>query len=213
MGSYTITRTKTYTYLGIIVDEKFSWFDHINEICIKLSQAAGVIFKMRTLLSRYALMLLYHSLVGQKLRYGLICWATAPKLLLNKVNVIHDKIIRYMTFSKSCSRVWPLYCQLNLQPLEILMELEWGKMMYKYQNHMLPPAFDTYFTRPRHHHATRYANTNNFEQVRTSTVKERTLLKYLGPKKWSDIPTHIKNVPHLGTFKKLFSDYLSDIYS
>ena len=45
MGSYTITRTKTYTYLGIIVDEKFSWFDHINEICIKLSQAAGVIFK------------------------------------------------------------------------------------------------------------------------------------------------------------------------
>ena len=93
------------------------------------------------------------------------------------------------------------------------MELEWGKMMYKYQNHMLPPAFDTYFTRPRHHHATRYANTNNFEQVRTSTVKERTLLKYLGPKKWSDIPTHIKNVPHLGTFKKLYSDYLTDIYS
>ena len=38
--------------------------------------------------------------------------------------------------------------------------------------------------------------------------KERTLLKYLGPKKWSDIPTHIKNVPHLGTFKKLYTDYL-----
>ena len=50
MGNYVISRTKTYTYLGIIVDEKFSWSDHINEVCIKLSQAAGVIFKVRTLL-------------------------------------------------------------------------------------------------------------------------------------------------------------------
>ena len=73
MANYTLTRTKTYTYLGIIVDEKFSWADHINEVCLELSQAAGIIFKVRTLLSKNALMLLYHSLVGQKLRYGLIC--------------------------------------------------------------------------------------------------------------------------------------------
>ena len=74
MANYTIARTKTYKYLGIIVDEKFSWAEHINEVCLGLSKAAGVIFKVRTLLSKAALMLLYHSLVGQKIRYGLICW-------------------------------------------------------------------------------------------------------------------------------------------
>ena len=78
MADYKIKRTKTFKYLGLIVDDKFSWADHISEVCIKLSQAAGVIFKVRTLLSKEALLLLYHSLVGQKLRYGLICWATAP---------------------------------------------------------------------------------------------------------------------------------------
>ena len=171
MADYTLTRTKNYTYLGIIVDEKFTWADHINEVCIKLSQAAGVIFRVRTLLSQNALMLLYHSLVGQKLRYGLICWATAPKFLLNKVNVLHDKIIRSITFSKACSSAGPLYHKLNVLPLEILMELEWGKIMYKFQNNMLPSAFDKYFTRPRHQHATRYANKNNFIQVRTSSAK------------------------------------------
>ena len=123
-----------------------------------------------------------HSLVGQKLRYGLICWATAPKFLLNKVNVLHDKIIRSITFSKACSSAGPLYRKLNVLPLEILMELEWGKIMYKFQNNMLPSAFDKYFTRPRHQHATRYANKNNFVQVRTSSAKERTLLKFIGPK-------------------------------
>ena len=73
MANHTITRTKTYKYLGLIVDEKFSWADHINEVCLKLSQAAGTIYKVRNLLSQEALMLIYHALVGQKLHYGLIC--------------------------------------------------------------------------------------------------------------------------------------------
>ena len=52
MSKHVLDRTKTYKYLGIIVDEKFSWADHINSVCKKLSQAAGVIFKVRNMLSR-----------------------------------------------------------------------------------------------------------------------------------------------------------------
>ena len=206
MSNYCLDRTKTYKYLGIIFDEKLSWADHINEVCMKLSQAAGVIFKVRTLLSRDALMLLYHSLVGQKIRYGLICWAPAPNF---QVNVIHNKIIRYITFSKACSRALPLYNELNVLPLSILSELEWGKFMYKFQNRMLPKAFDCYFKRPTHRHATCYAtNQNNFDQIRISSAKEKTLLKVIGPKKWSEIPTEIKNTPHFTSFKRMYTDYL-----
>ena len=43
MGGHTIDRTKSYRYLGLLVDEKFSWETHINEICYKLSQVAGII--------------------------------------------------------------------------------------------------------------------------------------------------------------------------
>ena len=51
MGGHIISRTKTYRYLGLIVDEKLSWAEQINEICSKLSQVAGVIFKIRNLLT------------------------------------------------------------------------------------------------------------------------------------------------------------------
>ena len=211
MANHKLDRTKTYKYLGIIVDEKLSWADHINEVCKKLSQAAGAIFKVRNLLSKEALMLLYHSLVGQKLRYGLICWATASAFLLNKVNVVHNKIVRYLTFSKACSRAWPLYCQLKVLPLDILIELEWGKIMYKFQNKMLPKAFDFYFTKPTHHHATRYAK-KNFEQVRINSAKEITLLKVIGPKKWSKIPLPIKDAFSLKIFIGKYRTHLIDSY-
>ena len=212
MANHSLERTKIYKYLGIIVDEKFSWADHINSVCKKLSQAAGVIYKVRYLLSRDALMLLYHSLVGQKLRYGLICWATATNFLLDKVDILHNKIVRYLTFSKTCSRAWPIYCKLNVLPLDILIELEWGKVMYKFQNNMLPKAFDCYFIKPRHHHATRYAKQQNFEQVRTNSAKERTLLKYIGPKKWSEIPMVIKEALSLKIFTAMFRTHLIDAH-
>ena len=38
MANYCLARTKTYTYLGIIVDEKFIWADHINDVCRKQIQ-------------------------------------------------------------------------------------------------------------------------------------------------------------------------------
>ena len=73
MGDHVIERTKSYRYLGMLVDEKFSWDNHINEVCWKLSQIAGIILKFRSLLTKKAMLLLYHALVGSKLRYGLIC--------------------------------------------------------------------------------------------------------------------------------------------
>ena len=208
MANHILERTKTYRYLGLIVDEKFSWADHINEVCWKISQVAGVIFKVRKRLSKEALMLIYHTLVAQKLRYGLICWATASKFLLDKVNVVHNKVVRYLTFSKACSRAWPLYCTLDIVPLDILIELEYGKIMYKYQNKMLPAAFDPYFQRPRHHHATRYAKRDNFEISRINNAKEKSLLKCIGPKKWSIIPTSMKEAPFLKTFVSLYRTHL-----
>ena len=93
MSNHILSHTKTYRYLGLLVDKKFSWADHVNEVCWKISQVAGVIFKVRNRLSHDALMIIYHTLVAQKLRYGLICWATASKFILNKVNVVHSKVI------------------------------------------------------------------------------------------------------------------------
>ena len=212
MANYEITRTKTYKYLGLIVDEKLSWADHIDGVCLKLSQAAGVLFKVRNRLSQECLMLIYHALVGQKLRYGLICWATAHQFLLNKVNVAHNKVIRYLTFSKPCSRAWPLYCKLNVLPLDILKDLDWGKLMYKYQNDMLPRAFSHYFKKPNHLHATRYATGHNFEKTRINNAKEKSLIKHIGPKKWSEIPLNIKNAPTLKIFVDMLRKHLVDTY-
>ena len=214
MGGHILDRTKSYRYLGLLVDDRFSWENHVNELCWKISQVAGIILKIRSLLSKQAMMLVYHSLVGSKLRYGLICWATANKSLLDRVNVAHNTVITYLTFSKRCSRMWPLYSKLKVLPLNILIQIEKAKTMYKFDHKMLPQVFDKYFNKPSHQHNTRYATTlNNFEVVRISSAKEKSMLKYYGPKVWASIPLEIKTSQSLKVFINLYRTHLIGNYS
>ena len=210
MANHIISRTKTFKYLGLIVDEKLSWTDHVNYVCLKLSQAAGVIFKVRNLLSHDALMLIYHALVSQKLRYGLICWATASKFLLDKVDIAHNKIVRYLSFSKACSRAWPIYIKLNVSTLDMLREFEWGKFMYKYQNN-IPVYLMTISKNPVISMVQDMLNRTTLKNS-VKNAKEKSLLKFLGPSKWSSIPLQIKQVPHLKTFMSLYKTHLIDTH-
>ena len=213
MGNHILARTKTYLYLGLLVDEKLSWANHIEGICKKLSQIAAVIYKTRTLLTTEALMLVYHALVGSKLRYGLICWATASQYLLDKVNVAHNKIITYMTFSKRCSRMWPLFSELKVLPLDILIQIEHAKTMYKFEHNMLPQVFENYFQKPSHHHNTRFATTNNnYAMNRITTAKDKSMLKFIGPRVWVNIPLQFKSASSLKIFINLYRSYLIDNY-
>ena len=181
---------------------------------MKLSQVAGIFYKLRKLVSLETLKLLYHGLAGSKLRYGLICWATCNRTLLNQVNVAHNNIITIMSFSKRCSRLWPLYCQLKLLPLDILIDIEYGKTMYKFQNKHLPQVFDSYFKKPSHHHATRYATSNNnYEVIRTTTATDKLRLQYIGTKAWASIPINIKTSMSLKVFIKSYRNFLIGHYA
>ena len=116
-----------------------------------------------------------------------------------------------MTFSKRCSRIWPLFCQLEVLPLNILIQIEYGKTMFKFENNMLPEVFDNYFRKPIHQHRTRFA-LNNYEKVRIASTKEKSLLKFIGPNIWINIPLHIKNSKTLNEFINSYRVHLIENY-
>ena len=147
-----------------------------------------------------------------KKKHVLICWATAPKFLINKVNIVHNKIVRCLTFAKSCSPVWPSFTSLNILPLDIMIQIEWGKTLYKFQHDLLPNAFNSYFNRPRHQHLTRFAKQLNFEVVRITFAREKSLLKYIGPKIWSEVPLPIKKSRSLKIFVSSYRTHLLESY-
>ena len=58
-----IERVKETVFLGVILDETFSWKPHIAKVPRKISKSIGVIYKASFCLPTSSLLTLYYSLV------------------------------------------------------------------------------------------------------------------------------------------------------
>ena len=70
----------------------------------------------------------------------------AGKTALKRLNVLHNKVLRAMTYSSYKSRVSPLYKKLNLLKIDDIYILEIGKFMHRLQWGRIPVNFDQLFT-------------------------------------------------------------------
>ena len=82
INKYCIKQVTEFKYLGVHFDNRLNWHTHIEYLCTKLSQAAGVIYKLKKLAPRAVLKTVYYSIVDSHLRYGILAWGSAKSTAL-----------------------------------------------------------------------------------------------------------------------------------
>ena len=201
-------------YLGVILDNKLNWHSHIEYMCTKLSRAAGVIFKMRNILPRRALLMIYNSLGASYLRYGVMSWGTARTTALAKLKVLQNKIIRYITHSPLLTNVTAQYRLLSILNVHQLLTLETAKFMFKQSKSQLPKAFDEHFPHINHTHQTRTKRKAIYSLLRPRTDLGKRSTKFFAIKLWSEVDEEVKNIDKIDTFNaKIKSMLLSGSFN
>ena len=181
MGGNIIEQTPTYKYLGVLFDEKLNWVPHIDKMCAKLASISGVISKIRHILDRKSLLMVYNSLVESRLRYGILGWSTATKQQIKRLEVLQNRALRFIDFASISTTILPIYHQFNVLPLNKLIDLARANYMYSLSNNLLPNVFRSYCSRPSHRYQTRFAK-NNFALARCTSKFSETSMKVIGPK-------------------------------
>ena len=74
-----IDSTLTTMFLGIIIDNKLKWTEHIKYIKSKISKYIGIINKFRYIRNKNTLRNLYNSFVIPYLDYGIEIQGTTEK--------------------------------------------------------------------------------------------------------------------------------------
>ena len=69
-----LEKCQSAKYLGIILDENMNWEPHIQFLGKKLSQAVGIIAKMRHYLNQKNLINLYYVFFYSQILYGILGW-------------------------------------------------------------------------------------------------------------------------------------------
>ena len=156
-------------------------------------------------------MLIYNSLVESRLRYGILSWSTATQQQLNRLRVLQNKALRFITFSRPDVSMLPLYSKLNVLPLNKLILLHQATYTYCFSNNILPSVFDMFCKKPAYSFNTRFSKHNFSLPIHNSVLKDRSI-KVIGPKVWTDVPLEIKVLPFRKSFtKKLKKTLLSSL--
>ena len=56
-----LNRVNNMKHIGVIIDHKLKWCEHISYVKNKVSKGLGIIFKARTVLDQKCLLTLYNS--------------------------------------------------------------------------------------------------------------------------------------------------------
>ena len=213
MGVHEIEKTDNYTYLGIIFDEKLNWKLQVDKLCSKLSSVCGILSKVRHYLDRSSLMLIYNSLFDSRLRYGSLGWGTSSEQHLSRIRVLQNRAIRFITFSSFRSSVAPLYSKLKILPLNEQLFLQKTVFMHSLHYKNLPFSLSTYCKQPEHRYPTRYKSANNYILPCSKTNRSQRSIKFSGPKAWSEVPNHVKEIAFRKPFSKSHKEHiLKQIY-
>ena len=80
VNDYNFERVTTLKFLGVLINHKLTWHDHIGVVCNKIAKSIGILRKVH-FYPQNILKMLYHTLITPYFNYCIITWANIFKLI------------------------------------------------------------------------------------------------------------------------------------
>ncbi len=113
LGSSTITPSKTARNLGVVIDDKLNFTDHITKTARSCRFALYNIKKIRSFLSEHATQLLVQALVLSRLDYCNALLASLPVSSIKPLQLIQNAAARLIFNELKRTHVTPLFINLH----------------------------------------------------------------------------------------------------
>jgi hypothetical protein len=90
----------SFKYLGLHIDVKFNWFNHIEYVCSKLRHFLANIIIIKNRIPYKTKLMLYNALAESYIQYGLGSYGRTFKTYLNKICSLQKRILKNIVPNK-----------------------------------------------------------------------------------------------------------------
>ena len=152
--------------------------------------------------------MLYYSLVYLYFQYCIIFWGSTYPTNLNRLIMLQKRIVRIDNKKPFDVHTDPLFRDLKFLKFVDIYSLHLGKLMYSYNNNLLPPSFSNFFLRTNqaHNYDTRGSNRFYIPFCRKFSII------YQGPVFFNKLCSDIRNAHSLYSFQSKIKTYLLSCY-
>lgn len=197
-----VERVTEIKYLGVLIDDKLSFKQHIDHIVKKIAKKFGVLCRLSKELSQWSLIFLYKALISPHFDFCPSIVYLANEQQMNRLQKLQNKVMRLIL---KCNRRTPRRVMLEtLQWLSVRQRVTFLTLMlvHKIAKGQAPEYLNERIKRGRdiHSHRTRFA-----DEIRTasfSLASSQNSLYYKGIKLYNNLPSEVKNEDNFNVFKR-----------
>ena len=201
-----INRVFETKFLGVIIDHKLNWKQHIAHVKNKLNKCLGIIYKACYFLNTNALRLLYCTLYLPYLSYCCEVWGTSFKMVTEPIVLSQKKVIRVINKVNKFYHTNELFLKLKLLKFRDLVDYKIAAIMFKASKCSLPCNVQKLFAKVETGYTLR--SKGNFTKMHIRTAKKAQCISVYGVNLFNKLNDSIKNAKNLSIFKRLFKNIL-----
>ena len=98
-------------FLGVMIDDKLNWKEHIQYIKNKISKSIGILYKVRPYLCTGTLRNLYFSFIYPYLIYCNEVWGNACSTHIDPIIKLQKRAVRTITFAHYLDNTEPIFME------------------------------------------------------------------------------------------------------
>lgn len=206
-NNHPLERVSEYKYLGLIITENFKWDAHIDLIKDKITPYIFCLRKLRNVLPRKALKLIYYAYIHSQIIYLNPVWSGCSKFKLNQLFVLQKRAIKYVMGVHWRHPSENLFKN-GFKSILLIIEEELLVLIYKIVNNLIKHNYELTQIKSIHTHNTR-RRSHYTVQFFSSNISDQNIF-YKGLIEFNKLPSNIKNANNICIFKKTLFEYLSE---
>lgn len=194
--------------LGVQIDQKLSWTEHVDQVSKKTSQAISGLKHVRALVSKETALTIFNSLVQPLFDYCDVVWDILTESQATRLQKLKNRTGRVITQQGY-----------DIRSDVIRNELAWGTlhdtrckhkliMIYKALNNLVPSYITDFFDLLDYSQSYNLRDRDNkiaLPRPRTNYLKNS--FHYSGAILWNDLPSEVRLTTSLKVFKKTISTF------
>ena len=138
LDNQPISRVEHAKTLGLIIDDRLSWSNHISELCREISSAIGTLRRIRSLISQSTAVKIYNALIQPRVEYCAPVWDGLSTYLCEKLQKWQNRAARDILQANCEVNLSLLLETLKWDQLSLRRRKQTAMMMFKSLNGLAP---------------------------------------------------------------------------
>ena len=206
IGEECLKRENLVKFLGVIIDEKLTWRDHIDKVISKVSKSLALMRGMKNVLNQEDLKTMYYSFIYPHLTYAVEVWGHAKKGILARIEKLQKKFVCCVSKAHYLDHTLQLFKKLHILKINDLSELLILKQMHMYNKNCVPVPISELFTRNERIHQYNTRRRSNPQVYKCKTAIAKKGFVYLGTHLWFTTYRDFETIQETKTFVKKYSE-------